>query len=284
MDRIPIYKFERDMLGGENIHVRRKKKSTAYPRHWHNYFEIIYYHNCQGTCILNGEQYELTERCLFLLSPKDFHEIITDDLPSAESIIVSFNEQIVDPRLLQDITAAPIMLSSVPKSLSDALERLHELFQGSAAHRDVHLTHLLNHALLEILENGKPLTNGSPMLHPIVRESISYILQNPSQRITLNTLADKFKVTTTYYSHLFHDTMGVSFKQYLTDIRMDCAKRMLTWDELSVIDVGFECGYPTPSQFVRAFKKNVGLTPSQYRLQHKKRMGTDNRAFDACLL
>ena len=279
MYKMPIYKFERDMLGGENIHVRHKKKSTAYPRHWHTYFEIIYYHNCQGTCVLNGEQYVLTERCLFLLSPKDFHEITTDTLPSAESIIVSFNEQIVDPLLIQDITAAPIMLSSVPPSLSDALERLYELFQGTEAHRDVHLTHLLNHILLEILETGKPLSNDSPILHPIIRDSISYILQNPSQKITLDTFASRFKVTKTYYSHLFHDTMGISFKQYLTDIRMDCAKRMLAWGELSVIDVGFECGYTTPSQFVRAFKKNVGLTPSQYRLQQRKKKEQESSIF-----
>lgn len=269
MSKIPIYKFERDMLGGEDIHVRRKREHTSYSKHWHNYFEIIFYHNCQGYCDLNGERYDLTERCLFLLSPKDFHEITTEDLPKSESIIVSFNEQIADHRLLKDLTAAPIMLTNVPSSLCDALERLYVLFQGKEKHRGAHLTHLLNHILLEILETGKPLSSDSPVLPPIIRESISYILQNPSEGITLETMADRYKVTKTYFSHLFHDTVGVTFKQYLTDIRMDCAKRMLALGDLPIIDVGFECGYTTPSQFVRAFKKNVGVTPSQYRAEHR---------------
>lgn len=273
MSRLPIYKFERDMLEGQNLHVRRKREYTAYPRHWHNYFEIIYYHNCKGYCELNGERHVLTQNCLFLLSPKDFHEIHTEALPDAESTIVSFNEQIADARLLQDLTAAPIMLAEVPGSLSDALERLYELFEGEGMHRETHLTHLLNHILLEILEKGRLLSGDTPILPPIIRESISYILRDPAQKITLETLAGKFNVTKTYYSHLFHDTMGVSFKQYLTAFRIDCAKRMLAWGDLSVIDVGFECGYSTPSQFVRAFKQTVGQTPSQYRLRQRAQNG-----------
>jgi AraC-like DNA-binding protein len=261
------------MLGGKEIHVRKKRKHTAYPMHWHDYFEIIHYRNCKGYCDLNGERHVLTDNCLFLLSPKDFHEIHTEALPDAESTIVSFSEQIADASLLQELTAAPIMLSEVPEGLSDALERLHELFEGEGKHRDAHLKHLLNHILLELLENGRALSGEVPILPPIIRESISYILQDPAQKITLEILATKFNVTKTYYSHLFHDTMGISFKQYVTAFRMDCAKRMLTSGDLSVIDVGFECGYTTPSQFVRAFKSNVGTTPSQYRLQQRRRNG-----------
>ena len=46
-----IYKFERDMLRGESIHVQKKRDHTWFKKHWHNYFEIIYYKNCVGECI-----------------------------------------------------------------------------------------------------------------------------------------------------------------------------------------------------------------------------------------
>ncbi len=45
-----IYKFEREMLEGESIHVNKRTKGISYKKHWHNYYEIIFYYNCQRIC------------------------------------------------------------------------------------------------------------------------------------------------------------------------------------------------------------------------------------------
>ena len=47
------------------------------------------------------------------------------------------------------------------------------------------------------------------------------------------------------------------------------AKSLLEEDELPIIDIGYECGFNTPSQFIRAFKKTVEKTPSEYRIQKR---------------
>ncbi len=166
------------------------------------------------------------------------------------------------------------MLYDLPPFLAGQIEELYTVFSGKSAFRDRYLHHLLNCILIRILEQGQHLSPAAKDIHPIVRESIAYMLANPSASISLRTFAEKFGITESYFSHLFHENAGVSFKQYLTSLRMECAKRLLSEGELSVIDVGFECGFVSPSQFSRSFKMHTGMTPSAYRA---KKHGAEGR-------
>lgn len=268
---VPIYKFERDMLKGFDISVQKKCDRSWYKKHWHNYFEIIYFKNCEGTCILNGAEREIRGNCLFFQTPKDFHEIVTEERNDAYSIIIAFSEQVIDKYLLKALTDEPIVLYKLSGDLIAKLEEIYAIYGGHSTYKERHLKHLLNCILIDVLEMGHPIKGVSDDIHPIVRESISYILTNPSEDLTLETFSKKFGITKTYFSHLFRDNTGISFKQYLVSLRMECAKRMLLENELPIIDVGFECGFFTPSQFVRSFKQHTGMTPSEYRASKKKK-------------
>ena len=263
-----IYKFEREMLNGEDINIQKKSDHNWYKKHWHNYFEIIYYKNCKGFCSLNGIDYELKDSCLFFLTPKDFHEIATKENNDSYSLIISFNEQIVDKKILEQLSEDSIVIYDLPTLFSEQIDALYEVFLNRSIYRDAHLKHMLNCILIRILEIGQRVSSSAKDIHPIVRESISYMLTNPSEHITLESLSERFGITKTYFSHLFRESTGTSFKQYLTSLRIECAKRMLAEKELSIIDIGFECGFLTPSQFSRSFKQNTGVTPSKYRLSN----------------
>lgn len=260
-----IYKFERNMLHGEHLVVSKKTNHTWYKKHWHNYYEIIFYKNCIGSCILNGEKFPITGNCLFLLTPKDFHEIKTENKSDSYSINISFSEQIVDKKLLDTLTSSPIVVYEIQDLLLTQIEELFKIFKSDSQYRELHLKHVFNDILIRIIEKGQPIANISSDIHPVVRDSIAYMLTYPAENVTLETLSKKHGISKTYFSHLFHDNTGVSFKQYQITLRIEYAKRMLEERELPIIDVGFECGFHTPSQFNRAFKKVVGMTPSEYR-------------------
>ena len=260
-----IYKYERDILGEENIHVRRKTDGSWSRKHWHNYYEIIYFKGCRGECQLNGERYDLTDRCLFFMTPKDFHRVQTVSGGMGEAYIVSFGEQMTDPRLLASITENPIAISTADARLSDNIEELYTVFSGNSELRAESLYHILNCALVRITREGTAVRSVPSDINPIVRRSIHLMLNNPGADFSLDYFAREFDVTATYFSHLFSDSMGVSFKKYLTSLRLECSRRMLDGDELSVIDIGYECGFNTPSQFVRSFKAKYGVPPSVYR-------------------
>ena len=262
-----IYQFQRNMLYGEAIHIQKKKDSHWYKKHWHNYYEIIYSRNCVGYCMLNGEKIELSQNCLFLLTPKDFHEVVAEENPESYSFIISFSEQIVDKAVLDALTGGPFVLPRVPVEMEQQIERLYLIFKGKEPYRERHLLHLFNCILIGILESGKFVAAVPNNINPIVRESIFLMLKDPANPFTLEFFSKKFHITKTYFSRLFHASTGVPFKQYLTGLRLEYAKRMLEERELPIIDVGYECGFNTPSQFVRAFKSSVGVSPSEYRAQ-----------------
>ena len=163
-----IPKFERDMLHNESIMVSKRVNRTDYRKHWHNYYEIIFYKDCQGYCILNGERFEIRGKCLFLLTPKDFHEIVTAERTGSYSINISFSEQMVDKKLLEVLTAGPVVLDLQETLLLSLIEELLNIYEGEGPYRDLHMKYLFNDILIRILESG---TRALICLTPPVRSS-----------------------------------------------------------------------------------------------------------------
>ena len=171
----------------------------------------------------------------------------------------------VDNKLLDTLTRGPIVLYEFNELLHVLIEELHGVYTGDSKYREPQLKHLFNDILIRIMEKGQPVNHMSNEIHPVVRESIAYMLTNLNGNITLDIISEKFGISKTYFSHLFHEHTGVSFKQYQLALRIEYAKRMLEEREFPIIDVGYECGFNTPSQFNRAFKGRVGMSPSLYR-------------------
>lgn len=265
----PIYKFQRNMLRGQSLHIHKKQKTTSFKKHWHNYYEIIYYENCEGYCDLNGASYDIRGNCLFLLTPKDFHQIVTQDKADAVSYIFSFSEGIPDKAIQSSLAAGPLVLYDVEDWITRQIRQLYAIFTGDTPHRALKLQHLFNSLLADILEAGTPVS-ATGEIHPYILESISSMLEDPAKKHSLASFSQRFGITPTYFSHLFHLYTGVRFKEYLTALRIECAKRMLEDGQLPVIDVGYECGFGSPSQFVRSFQLAEGMPPSAYRKTHKK--------------
>jgi YesN/AraC family two-component response regulator len=71
-------------------------------------------------------------------------------------------------------------------------------------------------------------------------------------------------------AHLFKEEMGVTIVDYLTNLRINHAKRMLLTSESNCTRICYDIGYNNQSYFTRVFKQIAGLTPRQFRQQNNR--------------
>ncbi|KZL90266.1 response regulator [Clostridium magnum] len=94
---------------------------------------------------------------------------------------------------------------------------------------------------------------------------VNYITENYSKDISLEKTAKKFNLSFYYFSRTFKEIFGVTFSEKLTSIRMDKAKELLSKVDSNIKEVCYEVGYNDPNYFSKAFKKYVGMSPSEYK-------------------
>lgn len=101
--------------------------------------------------------------------------------------------------------------------------------------------------------------------HEIIKNAIHYISQNFSENITLDDAAACVHLNPSYFSTLFKQSTGSSFKEYLNMVRIEESKRLLSNTDYSIIDIAVSSGFEDQSYFSKVFKKYTGMTPKQYR-------------------
>ena len=74
-----------------------------------------------------------------------------------------------------------------------------------------------------------------------------------------------FHLHPAYFSSIFKQCSGSSFKEYLNMVRVEESKRLLSNTEYSIIDIAVACGFDDQSYFSKVFKKYTGMSPKQYR-------------------
>jgi YesN/AraC family two-component response regulator len=83
--------------------------------------------------------------------------------------------------------------------------------------------------------------------------------------ISLDSVSAMLNLSASYFSALFKRTFQVNFLDYLTELRMEAAKDLLRDPLRSTAEVAGMVGYESANYFTRAFKKKVGMTPTDYR-------------------
>lgn len=103
-----------------------------------------------------------------------------------------------------------------------------------------------------------------------IQMAVRYIQEHYSENITVLDLAERYEMSPNYFSSIFKQEIGVSAVNYFTDMRMQKAQELLSRSDNSVVDIAKKVGYEDSQYFFRVFKKNVGMTPLQYREENRE--------------
>lgn len=105
-----------------------------------------------------------------------------------------------------------------------------------------------------------------------IQMAADYILENYKEEITLESLSRHIYLSETYISRSFPKYFGVSFLEYVTQVRLNHAVEDMSSD-LSLTEIAYNNGFTSENMMIRAFRKYRGVTPGEYRknlVQDKK--------------
>ncbi|HAI11262.1 MAG TPA: hypothetical protein DCM28_06120 [Phycisphaerales bacterium] len=161
--------------------------------------------------------------------------------------------------LLRRIIKVPVVTSSQLKQAVEQLEQLIKTVElmlvGLSIPSGLYETHTSNRMAVE----------NTRLFHPLIHRAVRIILEKHDQQLDLSVIASMLRCHPGYLSRLFRKQVGMPVSNYLRQTRIQHACRLLQLGRLDVTAVGLEVGYEDKSNFGRAFRKVMKMSPGQYR-------------------
>ncbi len=129
---------------------------------------------------------------------------------------------------------------------------------------------------MDLMEGNNPVYDGegelieevSPnRLNVLVSMVEEYICENYMEDISMQDAARAVNYSEAYFCKMFKQQFGQNFTSYLTEYRIEEAKKLLRQPTVSVKEVGVRVGYPDSNYFARVFRRMTGVSPSEYRMK-----------------
>lgn len=98
-------------------------------------------------------------------------------------------------------------------------------------------------------------------------KAVEYIHEHYAEQLQLSSAATAAQVSPAHLSRLFSEHLKTTFIDYLTDLRITKAGKLLRESQMNVKEAGFAVGYQDPNYFSKIFRKNTGFSPVEYREQ-----------------
>lgn len=221
-------------------------------------------------------RYDLENRFLRLIELGDTENVL-NALKDMDEETISRNRYI--NAIYQDPTISLSMLRSLARKAAErggaSVIEIDEITQHavqkivSSHHVDVQMKYMRT-MVLELTEAVRRHKHQKENLSRLVEKTVEYIRFNFSRDFTLSHLAKITGVSCSYLSRHFKEETGITITQYITNLRCEYAAQMLQSSDIPIQDISCFVGYLDNNYFVKVFKKQYGMTPSQFRAVQKR--------------
>lgn len=241
----------------KSVYCYKAPKGADPTVQFHSYDEIIYYAEGSGEITIDGTAYAYNKGSVaFVPQGTPCHTIRHSP---DETICISFNSY-SDKKFLE---------TGMYKATEEQKELIGRIFGESKMYMPSFseaLAHLL--ALLIISLSRNNVKSEDACFE--IADSIQYIRDHIHEKISISSLAKKCNYSPSYYRTRFKKVTGISPSEFLINLRLEKAFILVSFTEKSMSEISTECGFYDESQFSRLFKKEYGISPKSYRIQHHK--------------
>lgn len=241
------------------------QREHAYP-----YCVIHYITGGEGSLFYKGREYSLKVGQLFILDAYEAHRYKTDSVQklSIDWIEFSGGDALKLVRLIID-AHSPIVSMPVSKICDRYLLKIFSLLKKDGSRYSVLISELIYKILLTILftDNNAFIDEFSENSPEFIQKVTGYIATHLNDDLSVEKLSKLCSFNTSYFTRLFHKTMGVTPAKYVLEKRIEKAKKLLIDSDQPVELISDNLWFCNASHFIRVFKKAEGMTPAEYRKQ-----------------
>ena len=271
--------------------VEYETRATDDQMHWHEYLEIALCLQSSGRFLFGRRSYPAEPGDVFLIDNAEPHVCVADSPDRMRLLLTLFRpELIASPgcRSFDTDYLSPFRCGGRPfanrlpaggAAASEVRPILLELRatweRGNPADR-----HLLDANLRRVLavlvrharaQETAPDAGAPPDdRHEHVGPVLSYVEQHFRESLTLERVSEHVHVSASRVRHLFKDATSVGFKEYVTNLRLAEAKRLLLSSDTCVQEVAYTVGYTNLNQFYKVFQRYSSMSPADYRRYYQR--------------
>ncbi len=253
---------------------------------YHDYFEISYVYNGNGTFRIGNRDYRVKRGDIVVLGNTEIHTLLTDSHDSIDVISIFFLPELVYKPGKSDLDFEYVRIfynydfthsNYIPCESVNSdvifgfIERAYKAYVQKESHYKLKIKNCLCEILLQLLlyYEGALLPETSHYdkrlsdirrLNPV----FLFIEKNYQEKITLEQAAEKANMSPQYFCRYFKKVTGSTFTQYLQQVRIDKAKQIMLTKNMSVTQVAFEVGFESLSHFFRVFRRMTLLSPTDF--------------------
>lgn len=253
-----------------------------YPLHFHSDFELNLVLGTQGKRLVGDSVEDFAEIDLILLGPNLPHAWKAPTLQRTHVITLQFSDSFSENELIGKRLFAPIKkmlerstqgIDFSPETRQRIADKLIALTKSQGFNTFLDFCSILYD--LAISPQQRLLASTSYNTDTVIRESKSrriklaceYIEQNYMNSISLSDVAKLTNMSDSAFSHFFKKRTSRSFINFLNEIRIGHANKLLSETSHNISEICYMCGFSNISNFNRIFKKSAGISPSEYRNQ-----------------
>ena len=267
----------------------RRKTEFTYPIHCHAEFDLNFTEHAAGVRRVVGDSAEIIgDYDLVLITGKELEHVWEQhecDSKEIREITIQFSPDLFFKNFMNknQFDSIRCMLEKAQCGISFPMQAIMKVYNwlDRLASEEQGFYAVIN--LLVILyelsqcEDTRTLSSSSFAKISVYSDSRrvqkvqDYIDQHYNEEIRLGQLADLVSMTSVSFSRFFKLRTGKNLSEYIIDIRLGHATRMLVDSTMSIAEICFECGFNNLSNFNRIFKKKKNCTPKEFRENYQKK-------------
>ncbi len=233
----------------------------TFPPHLHQNLEIVYVLKGQGDAYCDGEHYFLKPGDAFIAYPNQVHSF--SNFTEGTYVYVFMIPQNYLEDFSKLINGKHPVSSKVQVKNKGQLAALFNLANTCNSEENNFSLKYYARIIFSIVSESLTLRKADAATD-IISQTLDYCYENFRSKISLKDISDKLYISRSTVSRIFAKKVGMSFIDYVNSLRLSEFLAIIQKDDISITEAATLAGFPTIRTFNGAFKKQYGMTPSEY--------------------